>query len=180
MFRNVCEVWDWILHGCQLLLFSYRSGSQEPADLTVSGDCIYLGDSGGVGGKMAAPDGAGQTQLEGKCTDLGVLILEFPGLLSGAGLWAWTWALRLLQPFFPESLHAWCVRSHLMPGFPPHCTSKLVFRWGGWAECGGEAPHPYPLCRLICSSPSPQRWGWGRQLWAPSQSLLRLGPPLFP
>ena len=131
-------------------------------------------------GKMAAQDGAGQTQLEGKCTDLGVLILELPGLLSGAGLWAQTWALRLLQPFFPKSLHAWCVRSHLMPGFPPHCTSKLGFRWGGWAVCGGEAPHPYPLCRLTCSSPSSQRWGWGRQLWAPSQSLLRLGPPLFP
>lgn len=79
-------------------------------------------------GKMAAQDGAGQTQVEGKCVDLGILILELPGLLSRAGLWAQTWALRLLQPFFPESLHAWRVRSHLMPGFLPHCTSKLGLR----------------------------------------------------
>lgn len=87
---------------------------------------------------MAAQDGAGQTQFEGECRDLGVLILELPGLLSRAGLWAQTWALRLLQLFFPESLHAWRVRSHQdMPGFLPHCTSKLGLGWGGWAECEG-------------------------------------------
>lgn len=37
-------------------------------------------------GKMAAQDGAGQTQVEGKVWDLGVQILELPGLLSRAGL----------------------------------------------------------------------------------------------
>ena len=36
--RNGSEVWDWILYGYRLLLFSCLSGPQEPTDLTISGD----------------------------------------------------------------------------------------------------------------------------------------------
>lgn len=75
--------------------------------------------------------------------DLGILVLEIPGLQCRTRLLAQRWALRPLNPFFPESLHVWCVRSNedtpsFLSSFPsslPHCTSNLGLGLGGWAEC---------------------------------------------